>query len=75
MELKHLIYEQSEGVGTITIDNPKFLNALNPALLGELGELCRKLDEDYSVGAVILTGNEAAFAAGADVLRAQSRRL
>ena len=67
MKLQHLIFEENEGIATITFNNPKFLNALNRALLEELGGLCQKLNTDRTIGAVILTGNEAAFAAGADV--------
>ena len=55
-------------VGTITLDRPKVLNALNRALLGELSAALAQLEGDAGVRAIILTGRgEKAFAAGADI--------
>jgi len=54
-------------VGIITLNRPKQLNALNDQLMDELGAALKAFDADASIGCVILTGNEKAFAAGADI--------
>lgn len=59
--------EESENVITIAMNRAKFLNVLSQALLEELGNLCREMNAKTEVGAVILTGNDKAFAAGADI--------
>ena len=50
-----------------TLNRPKQLNALSPGLMQELGQALRTLDGDAGVGAIVITGNEKAFAAGADI--------
>ncbi|KAK2871691.1 putative enoyl-CoA hydratase, mitochondrial [Arthroderma sp. PD_2] len=55
------------GVGLITLNRPKALNALCSPLFKELNEALTKYDEDKSIGAIIITGSEKAFAAGADI--------
>jgi len=55
------------GVATIKMDRPKALNALNLNMMKELAEALTKLADDDTVGCVILTGSEKAFAAGADI--------
>src|SRR5882672_6226352 len=59
--------EQKGRVGLITLDRPKQLNALNPQLMQELGAALQAFDGDEGVGAIVITGNEKAFAAGADI--------
>ncbi len=59
--------EQKGRVGVITLNRPKQLNALSPGLMGELGKALVTLDADAGIGAILLTGNEKAFAAGADI--------
>jgi enoyl-CoA hydratase len=54
-------------VATITLNRPQALNALNAALLGELVDALTKLDADDAVRCIVITGNERAFAAGADI--------
>ncbi len=54
-------------VALITLDRPKALNALSNELIDELAELMRKFDADENIGAMVLTGSEKAFAAGADI--------
>ena len=54
-------------VGVVTLDRPKQLNALNDALMDELGEALLALDADEAIGCIVLTGSEKAFAAGADI--------
>ena len=53
--------------GWITLNRPKQLNALNDALMTELGEALRGFDADASIGCIVITGSEKAFAAGADI--------
>ena len=55
------------GVGLITFDRPQALNALSGQLVDELGEALRAFDEDDAIGAIVITGSEKAFAAGADI--------
>jgi len=59
--------EQKGRVGVITLDRPKQLNALNPQLMQELGVALQAFDTHDDVGAIVITGNEKAFAAGADI--------
>ncbi|MCW7541780.1 enoyl-CoA hydratase [Aquabacterium sp. A7-Y] len=53
--------------GVVTLNRPKQLNALNDALMDELGAAVRAFDADESIGCIIITGSEKAFAAGADI--------
>ena len=58
----------SEGrVGVITLNRPKALNALNSAMVSEINAAAAAFDADARVGAIVLTGSERAFAAGADI--------
>ena len=57
----------SRQVGIITLNRPKQLNALNNQLMDELGAALKAFDADDSIGCIILTGSEKAFAAGADI--------
>ena len=54
-------------VGVITLNRPKQLNALNNELMDELGQAMKAFDGDDAIGCMVLTGNEKAFAAGADI--------
>jgi enoyl-CoA hydratase len=54
-------------VGIITLARPKALNALNAQLITEMNAALDVFDADRSIGCIILTGNEKAFAAGADI--------
>ncbi len=54
-------------VGIITLNRPKQLNALNAQLMIEVGTALKAFDADEAIGCMILTGNEKAFAAGADI--------
>ena len=64
---KNIVVETQDHVGLIRLDRPKALNALNKALLDELADAITKFDADDQIGAIVLTGNEKAFAAGADI--------
>jgi enoyl-CoA hydratase len=67
MTYENIIVETRGRVGFITLNRPKQLNALNDALMNELGHALTEFDGDESIGAIVLTGSERAFAAGADV--------
>ena len=54
-------------VGVITLNRPAQLNALNDALMDALGQALLALDADSDIGVIVITGNDKAFAAGADV--------
>lgn len=59
--------ERRGRVALLTLDRPEVLNALNGALVEELTGHLQQLDADDGVGAIVLTGSERAFAAGADI--------
>ena len=62
------VLEDVQGrVAILTLNRPKALNALNDALMDQLGEALLKHDADENIGAIIITGSEKAFAAGADI--------
>jgi enoyl-CoA hydratase len=67
MSYDNILVKQEGAVGIIQINRPKALNALNIPLIGELVAELKRMDRDDSVRVVILTGNERAFAAGADI--------
>lgn len=68
MAYEYLLTEITEQrVGLIRLNRPKALNALSPELMAELGEALMAFDTDPNVGCLVLTGNERAFAAGADI--------
>jgi enoyl-CoA hydratase len=67
MSYSYIAVEQKGRVGVITLNRPKQLNALSPELMAELGKALHALDTDPVVGALLITGNEKAFAAGADI--------
>ena len=54
-------------VGVITLNRPAQLNALNDALMDALGQALLALDADPDIGAIVITGSDKAFAAGADI--------
>merc|ERR1719151_599295 len=60
-------------VGVVTLNRPKALNALCAGLMDELIRALNEMDEDPAIGAIVLTGSEKAFAAGADIKEMQHR--
>lgn len=67
MEYTNISVETQENVGLIRLNRPKALNALNKSLLTELMEQLERFDVDDGIGAMVITGNDKAFAAGADI--------
>lgn len=66
-DLKNLLLSRVGFVATVQLNRPKVLNALNLELMNELIETLESLDRDPEVRAIVLTGSERAFAAGADI--------
>ncbi|MDY7539133.1 enoyl-CoA hydratase [Undibacterium sp. RTI2.1] len=67
MEYQNIIVETKDKVGVITLNRPKALNALNDQLMDELGFALKAFDKDETIGCIVITGSEKAFAAGADI--------
>jgi len=67
MSYENILVERRGRVGLITLNRPKQLNALNDALMDELGEAMAGFDADAQVAAIVIAGGEKAFAAGADI--------
>jgi enoyl-CoA hydratase len=67
MTYQNILVEARGRVGLVTLNRPKALNALNDALMDELGTALAGFESDDNVGAVVITGSEKAFAAGADI--------
>jgi enoyl-CoA hydratase len=61
------------GVGLIRLNRPQQLNALCDQLMAELGDALAAFDADPAVGAIVITGSEKAFAAGADIKEMKDR--
>ncbi len=62
-----ILSETRGRVGLITLNRPEALNALNETLIGELVAAATAFDVDPGIGAIVITGSERAFAAGADI--------
>ncbi|AYQ37185.1 enoyl-CoA hydratase [Burkholderia aenigmatica] len=67
MAYENILVETRGRVGLVTLNRPKALNALNDALMDELGDALKAFDADDGIGAIVVTGSEKAFAAGADI--------
>src|SRR5258708_12250099 len=67
MSEQHILSETRGRVGWVTLNRPKALNALNDALIDQLGAALQAFDRDDGIGALVITGNEKAFAAGVDI--------
>jgi enoyl-CoA hydratase len=67
MSYENILVETRGKAGLIILNRPKALNALSPALMRELGTALAAFEADDNIGAMVLTGNEKAFAAGADI--------
>ncbi|MGQ0675874.1 MAG: enoyl-CoA hydratase [Rhodospirillales bacterium] len=67
MAYQNILTEKRGRVGIVTLNRPQALNALNAALIQELGQALDAFEADDAVGCIVLTGSEKAFAAGADI--------
>jgi enoyl-CoA hydratase len=72
MTFENIIVEIHGSVGLIRLNRPKALNALNSALIQELNAVLVTFENDPAIGALVLTGSDKAFAAGADIKELQS---
>jgi len=66
-EYSTILVEKQQAVGLIRLNRPQALNALNNQLIKELMDALAVLDADPAIGAIVIAGNERAFAAGADI--------
>jgi enoyl-CoA hydratase len=67
MQYEHVLVDRDGPVGVVTLNRPKVLNALSPALMAELSDAVARFDADPDVRAIVLTGGPRVFAAGADI--------
>ena len=67
MSYENIIVETRGKVGLVRLNRPQALNALNAALLGELGAAVDAFEADPDIGCIVITGSDKAFAAGADI--------
>jgi enoyl-CoA hydratase len=67
MTYETILYQVHERAALITLNRPDVLNALSAPLIGELARAVDQAERDDAIGAIVLTGNQKAFAAGADI--------
>jgi enoyl-CoA hydratase len=67
MTFENILVETRGNVGVIRLNRPQALNALSPALIGDLGQALAAFETDDNIRCLVITGNEKAFAAGADI--------
>jgi enoyl-CoA hydratase len=67
MPYEMILIEKRARVGLVTLDRPDAMNALNSQLLNELMDALNTYDQDPGIGALVVSGSEKAFAAGADI--------
>ena len=67
MDFKTILYEKADGVGTITLNRPEKLNAINFEMLEEVWSVLQEVVVDQEVRVILLTGEGRYFAAGADL--------
>ncbi|AFA75677.1 putative enoyl-CoA hydratase [Gordonia polyisoprenivorans VH2] len=72
-EPQTILTERRDRVGLITLNRPKALNALNTELMTEVVAAVKEFDADAGIGAIVLTGSQKAFAAGADIKEMSSK--
>jgi enoyl-CoA hydratase len=73
MAYDNILVETRGRVGLVTLNRPKALNALNAALIADLGHALDAFEADDDIGAIVITGSERAFAAGADIKEMASK--
>lgn len=67
MAYEHILVETRDSVGLITLNRPKAMNALCADLASEIAEAVDAYESDDNIGALVITGSEKAFCAGADI--------
>ncbi len=67
MNYQNILVETQGRVGVVHLNRPQRMNALNDALAAELGHALVSFDQDAAIGSILITGNDKAFAAGADI--------
>ncbi|MBW1800071.1 MAG: enoyl-CoA hydratase/isomerase family protein, partial [Deltaproteobacteria bacterium] len=76
MEYETLIYEAKEGIAWITLNRPKAMNALNTAMIGELGDVIDTIEKDDGVRVAVIKGEGGkAFSAGADLKEIEALKI
>ncbi len=75
MSYEFVLTETRGRVGLVTLNRPKAMNALNNQLVRELMDALEAFDKDDNIGAMVVTGNEKAFAAGADIKEMSDKSL
>ncbi|MFE0013569.1 enoyl-CoA hydratase [Mesorhizobium sp. NPDC059054] len=73
MAYETIIAETRGKVGLITLNRPKALNALNSQVLADILDAVKVFETDTNIGAMVITGSEKAFAAGADIKEMQTK--
>jgi enoyl-CoA hydratase len=73
MAYETILAENRGRVGLLTLNRPKALNALNTTVMREVVQALQAFEEDAAIGAIVLTGSEKAFAAGADIREMQPK--
>ncbi len=67
MTYENIVVEKKDSIALITLNRPKAMNALSPELFQDLKNALDDIDNDDDIGVAVLTGNDKAFAAGADI--------
>lgn len=73
MAYQSILVDTKGHVGVITLNRPKALNALNAEIIAEIAQALDGYEADESIGCIVVTGSEKAFAAGADIKEMQSK--
>ena len=73
MSYEQILYEVTDPVATITLNRPEALNALNSQVMHDIVAAASAFDADPGIGAIVVTGSERAFAAGADIKEMESK--
>ena len=73
MSYKHIVVETRDQAGFVKLNRPKAMNALNSELIAELNRALDIFESGEEIGAIVITGSDTAFAAGADIKEMQSK--
>ncbi len=73
MKYEHVIAEIRNNVGLIVIHRPQVLNALSSDVMDEIGQALDEYEANDGIGAIVITGSEKAFAAGADIAQMRDK--